>query len=89
MLKDVHPQKKKLLTSFRTGRRLIRYEGCSILNSSCVLIIGDMSTVEPHHGEPVRKKQKKLEIFLGKKTLDKILEKKGDRSVERDGAPLI
>ena len=26
---------------------------------------------------------------MGKKTLDKILEKKGDRSVERDGAPLI
>ena len=48
-----------------------------------------MSTVEPHHGEPVHKKQKKLEVFLGKKTLDKILEKKGDRSVERDGAPLI
>ena len=43
--------------------------------------------MEPHHGEPVRKKQKKLEIFLGKKTLDKILEKKGDRSEERDNTP--
>ena len=45
-----------------------------------------MSTVEPHHGEPVRKKQKTLDAFLGKKTLDRILEKKGDRSEERDGA---
>ena len=45
--------------------------------------------MEPHHGEPVRKKPKKWMFFLGKKTLDKILEKKGDRSVERDGAPLI
>ena len=40
-----------------------------------------MSTVEPHHGEPVRKKQKTLDNFLGKqKTLDTFLEKKGDRS---------
>jgi len=45
-----------------------------------------MSTVEPHHGEPVRKKQKTLDTFLGKETLDRILEKKGDRSEERDGA---
>ena len=45
--------------------------------------------MEPYHGEPVRKKQKTLDAFLGKKTLDRISEKKGDKSEERDGAPPI
>lgn len=78
MLKDVHPQKEIVLTSFRTWRRLIRYEGCSIDNWRY-----------EYHGEPVRKKPMKLDIFFGKKNLDKILEKKGDISEERDGAPSI
>ena len=43
--------------------------------------------MEPHHGEPVRKKPIKLDVFWGTKTLDKILEKKGDRSEERDNTP--
>ena len=42
-----------------------------------------------YHGEPIRKKPIKLDIFLGKKNLDKILEKKGDIAEERDGAPSI
>ena len=56
------------------------------LTWSAEWLIGEMSTVEPHHGEPVRKKQKTLDAFLGKKTLDRISEKKGDRAEERDGA---
>ena len=46
-----------------------------------------MSTVEAHGGEPVRKRQKTLDTFLGKqKTPDTFLGNKGGRVEERDGA---
>ena len=46
-----------------------------------------MSTVEACDGEPVRKKQKTLDAFLGRQnTLDTFLGRKSGRVEERDGA---
>ena len=46
-----------------------------------------MSTVGARDGEPVRKKQKTLDTFLGKqKTSDSFLGKKSGRVEEKDGA---
>ena len=45
-----------------------------------------MSTVEAHDGEPVRKKQKTLDSFFGKKTHDIFLERKAEQFEERDVA---
>ena len=46
-----------------------------------------MSTMEASDGEPVRKKQKTLNTFLGKqKTLDSFFGKQGDRVEDRYGA---